>query len=274
MIARIDCGQGPPLVLVPGIQGRCEWMRPTAIALSRSFRVLSFTLAGERTSGCALEPRLGFDSFVEQIDRLLEEAGVTSAVLCGVSYGGLVALRYAALRPARVRQLVLASALAPGYEPDSRVRRYSRAPRLFAPVFCVSAWRHSRRELQAALPTWRRRAGFRARQVWMVASAPVSPVLMRDRIRMLEGIDFAASARRVAAPALVVTGEPALDQVVPVAHTLGYGRLLPRAEIVQLPRTGHLGVVTRPDVFAAVVSDFVERTERGTVDRGERQAAG
>jgi pimeloyl-ACP methyl ester carboxylesterase len=71
-----------------------------------------------------------------------------------------------------------------------------------------------------------------------------------------------------------VTGEPDLDQVVPVAHTLGYSRLLPGAETVQLPRTGHLGVVTRPDVFASVVSEFVERMERRTVDRGERQAAG
>jgi pimeloyl-ACP methyl ester carboxylesterase len=270
MIARIDCGRGTPLVLVPGIQGRCEWMRPTADALSRYFRVLSFTLAGERTSGHALEPRLGFDSFVAQIDRLLEEAGVANAVLCGVSYGGLIALRYAALRPGRVRQLVLVSALAPGYRPDGRVRRYSRAPRLFAPAFCVGAWRHSRGEVNAALPSWRRRVGFRVRQVWMVASAPVSPVLMRDRIKMLEGVDFASSARSITGPALVVTGEPGLDRVVPVDHTLGYANLLRAAEIVQLPRTGHLGVVTRPQAFAAVVSNFVERAE----GVGGEQAAG
>jgi 3-oxoadipate enol-lactonase/3-oxoadipate enol-lactonase/4-carboxymuconolactone decarboxylase len=274
MIARIDTGRGTPLVLVPGIQGRCEWMRPTADALSSSFRVLSFTLAGERTSGHALERRLGFDSFVVQIDRMLEEADVADAILCGVSYGGLIALRYASLRPARVRQLVLVSALAPGYTPDARVRRYSRAPRLFAPVFCVGAWRHSRDEVQAALPSWRRRAGFRVRQVWMVASAPVSPVLMRDRIRMLEGIDFTASARTVSAPALVVTGEPGLDHVVPVAHTRAYADLLPQADLVQLPRTGHLGVVTRPRAFAAIVSDFVTRAERGARWRRAHEAAG
>ena len=46
----IDLGSGTPLVLVPGIQGRWEWMRPTVEALARHFRVLSFSLAGERTS--------------------------------------------------------------------------------------------------------------------------------------------------------------------------------------------------------------------------------
>ena len=124
----IDLGTGTPLVLVPGIQGRWEWMRPTVQALANHFRVLSFSLAGERTSGHVFDPALGFDNFIVQVDRVLAEAGVSDAVLCGVSYGGLIAARYAALRPERVRALVLASALAPGYTPDARVRFYLRAP--------------------------------------------------------------------------------------------------------------------------------------------------
>src|SRR3954464_9419751 len=94
----IDLGTGTPLVLIPGIQGRWEWMRPTVEALARHFRVLSFSLAGERTSGQVFDPALGLDNFIVQIDRVLEEAAVRSAVLCGVSYGGLIAARYAALR--------------------------------------------------------------------------------------------------------------------------------------------------------------------------------
>ena len=46
----VDIGSGSPLVLVPGIQGRWEWMRPAVDALARRLRVLTFTLAGERTS--------------------------------------------------------------------------------------------------------------------------------------------------------------------------------------------------------------------------------
>ena len=73
----IDIGTGTPLVLVPGIQGRWEWMRPTVEALAKHFRVLSFSLAGERTSGQALDRRLGFDNFIVQIDRVLADAGVS-----------------------------------------------------------------------------------------------------------------------------------------------------------------------------------------------------
>ena len=30
----IDVGNGPPLVLIPGMQGRWEWMQPTVNALA------------------------------------------------------------------------------------------------------------------------------------------------------------------------------------------------------------------------------------------------
>ena len=56
----IDIGHGPPLILVPGLQGRWEWMRPCVRALARHFRVISFTLAGDWGSGLRFDPRLGF----------------------------------------------------------------------------------------------------------------------------------------------------------------------------------------------------------------------
>lgn len=272
----IDVGTGTPLVLVPGVQGRWEWMRPAVNALAKHFRVLSFSLAGERTSGHVFDRRLGFDNFIVQIDRVLEVADVRSAVICGVSYGGLIAARYAALRAQRTRALVLASALAPGYTPDARVRFYLRAPWLLTPLFCVNAWRRSRGEVRAALPKARQRLAFSGGQLWRVAANPTSPALMRDRVRLLEGLNFAASIESITAPTLLITGEPGLDHVVPPHHTLGYARLVPHAETLTFERTGHIGIVTLPAQFAATVAAFVERAELAAVAgrEGPRKAAG
>ena len=146
----IDVGKGPPLVLIPGMQGRWEWMRPTVEALAQHFRVLTFTLAGEWTSGHALKPQFGFDSYTLQVDRVLEDAGAESAVVCGVSYGGLIALRYASKRPNRVKQLVLASALPPDYVQDRRYSFYRRTPSLLFPVFLLASSRRVSPELRAA----------------------------------------------------------------------------------------------------------------------------
>ena len=67
------------------------------------------------------------------------------------------------------------------------------------------------------------------------------------------GHDFAADARSVRAPTLVVTGEPALDRVVPVAGTREYLQLIPGSIGVTLERTGHIGLITRPEAFAETI---------------------
>jgi 3-oxoadipate enol-lactonase len=270
----IDVGAGPTLVLIPGIQGRWEWMRPTVQALSRYFRVLTFSLAGDPGSGQRLEPRLGFDTFIVQIDRLLEEAGVDRAALCGVSYGGLIALRYTAKRPRRVRELVLASALPPDYLPDERYRFYRRRPSLLLPVFLVESLRRVAPELRAAFPLWRDRARFGAAQAWRVLGAPPSPRRMRDRMELLTSVDFEADARQVHVRSLVITGMDGLDRTVPTELTRRYLDRILSAEIAVLEKTGHLGTVTRAEAFAALVADFVARTEGRDTTAARQQKAG
>ena len=46
----IDRGRGVPIVMIPGIQGRWEYMRPAIEALEGAFRIITFALAGERKS--------------------------------------------------------------------------------------------------------------------------------------------------------------------------------------------------------------------------------
>jgi pimeloyl-ACP methyl ester carboxylesterase len=84
----------------------------------------------------------------------------------------------------------------------------------------------------------------------------MSPKLMARRVRWAEQHCFADPAA-VQAPTLVVTGEPELDRIVPVASTRRYLDRLRSAEHVVLERTGHLGIVTRPDAFAAALERFV-----------------
>ena len=255
----IDIGHGPPLILVPGLQGRWEWMRPAVTALARHFRVISFTLAGDWGSRVRFDPRLGFDNFVVQIDRTFEETGLESADLCGVSYGGLIALRYAALRPRRVRHLVLASALPPDYEADDRYRFYRRAPVLLLPVFALASAHRVSPEIRAALPTLRDRLRL-VPQAVRVLSAPVWPRHMRRRMELIATVDFQADVRHVHAPTLAITGEEGLDQTVPPHLTRRYLDCLPGARHAVLERTGHMGTVTRPEAFAGLVADFVSHT--------------
>ena len=98
----IDVGNGPPLVLIPGIQGRWEYLRPAIDALARSFRVLTFPLCGERGADRSIRP----GAWIRQ-RRAADHRGArprrasSGPTICGISFGGLPAIRFAAQHPER-----------------------------------------------------------------------------------------------------------------------------------------------------------------------------
>jgi pimeloyl-ACP methyl ester carboxylesterase len=258
----IDRGSGSAIVLIPGVQGRWEWMRPTVEALARRARVVSYSLCGEPGSAMGVDPALGFDGFVEQLDGVIDRAGLDRVTLCGVSFGGPIAVRYAARRPRRVAALVIASAPGPGWRPDPRASQYLRAPRLLSPLFVLRAPARLNAEVRAAFPGVGDRLSFGVRQLVRVARAPIRPSLMAGRIRLMLATDLVESCRAVEAPTLVITGDAALDRVVPVASTREYVAAIAGASAVTLERTGHIGSVTRPDRFADLVATFADAAAR------------
>jgi pimeloyl-ACP methyl ester carboxylesterase len=252
----IDRGTGTPIVLIPGLQGRWEWMRPAVSALARHLRVITFSLCDERSSPFPCDPEKAFDNYVEQVETALDRAGVEKAVIAGVSYGGLIATEFAAKHPERVSGLVLASALHASWEPDPRQQRYLSAPVLMSPMFVATAPNRMRSELNAALPTIGARLRFSLAQVARVVMAPARPSKMARRIEWAKAHHF-ADPHKVTSPVLIITGEPGLDRIVPVDVTRRYLDEFETAEHVVLKRTGHIGLVTRPDAFAGVLERFV-----------------
>jgi pimeloyl-ACP methyl ester carboxylesterase len=253
----IDRGNGPALVLVPGLQGRWEYLRPAIDALALSFRVLTFSLCGERRCGARLDPNRGFDNYRDQIERVLDDRRLERAAICGVSFGGLAALRFAATRQQRTTALVLASTPGPFFRLRKRHEVYARLPWIFGPVFLAETPRRVRREIAAALPDWRARWMFTRWQLGTLARAPVSITRMAERGRLLFALDASADCRRIEAPTLIVTGEPGLDYVAPVDGTSRYLECITGARAVVLEGTGHLGTITKPRAFAALVEQFI-----------------
>lgn len=254
----VDLGSGLPVVLVPGLQGRWEWMRPAVEALAARCRVLTSSLPGDPGGVMDADPARGFDGLVDLVERLRLGARVDRVAVCGVSFGGYVALGYAARHPDRTLALVLVSTPGPTWRPDRRVRRYVRWPRLLAPLFVATAPLRLGPEIVAAYGSWGARVRFAVRHLARVAAAPMSPSRMSARMRLADVLDVQELCRQVRVPTLVVTGERTLDRVVPVQLTLEYARAIPGARTATIERTGHIGLVTRPERFAALVAGFVE----------------
>ncbi len=252
----IERGDGRPIVIVPGIQGRYEWGLPTVDALARLGRVVTFSLADEPTSGFAWSESQGFENYLTQLEAVIGVTCATPPVLVGVSYGGLIAAEYAARHPGRLSSLVIASSPPPSWRLPERALRYLKAPRLMAPVFWLGAPLRAYPELKAALPAGRDRWYFVFDHGRRIAAAPASSMRMVRRLRWLETARFSLD-HRIDVPALIVTGEPELERVVPPADTLKYRAWLPDARVVTLAHTGHNGCVTKARDFAAAVNGLL-----------------
>jgi pimeloyl-ACP methyl ester carboxylesterase len=250
----VDRGSGAAVVLIPGIQGRWEWMTPTVDELAKTCRVLTFSLSDEPTSGVAFDERAGFDAYLQQIEDTLQRANIQQAIVVGISYSGLIATEFAARYPHRVRGLVLTSALPPGWKPDARARFYMRAPRLLAPVFAVTSPMRLFPEVRAALRT-RSRIRFMLSALKRALAARVSPSRMARRVRWIERYAF-SDAAAIQVPSLIVTGDDHLDRVVAPQLTRKYLELWPHARYHRLASTGHIGAVTKAAEFARLVTTF------------------
>ncbi len=258
----IDKGLGRTLILIPGIQGRCEWMGPAIRALAQSYRVLSFSL------GEAPRPRRSagpgdsaaddwLSGCVRLIDGLVGRGEDPRVALVGVSFGGLVAAAYAAERPANTCALVLASTPPPRWRLDERLAAYARRPVRSAPAFAWLTWVRFQPELRAALPGRWARAAFMASYFGRGIRFPASPRRMAEWVETWQTHDLTPWLARIAAPTLVLTGEPGLDLVVPPERSLEYLSLIPHARSQVFHDTGHVGLVSKPEEFAKIVGGFI-----------------
>jgi 3-oxoadipate enol-lactonase len=254
----IERGSGRPLVFVPGLQGRWEYMAPAIDALAQSNRVITFPLCDEPSAEAPFDPRGGFASYAAQIEDVLDLKDIDRAVICGISFGGLIALRFAAECPSRVSALVLASTPGPSFRLKRRHRLYARLPWLFGPLFAAESPSRLKMEVKAALPDEAERRAFMRKQLLTFREAPLSVSRMAGRALLIESYDRAADAARVICPTLVVHGEPSLDFVVDANETANYSHLIKDARAVMIEETGHLGSITKPRQFATVVGTFLD----------------
>jgi pimeloyl-ACP methyl ester carboxylesterase len=262
----VDRGSGTPVVIIPGIQGRWEWMAPAVNALARRCRVVTFSLADEPSADWP--PRgSGFDAYVEQVAQALDARGLERAVICGVSYGGLVAAAFAQRYPRRVTGLALVSAIPPTWRPDARAQFFMRRPNLLLPLFLLGSLRLYP-EVAAAYDGVVRGVWAAIRQGARSLARFPAPSRMARRATIVAEAAVEGLAS-VHVPVLVVTGERGLDRVVPVELTAEYTRIWPHATAVTLERTGHLGLVTRPDAWAGIIERFAN--EAGLKTRNHEQ---
>ena len=273
----ITRGIGYPVVIIPGIQGRWEWMSPTVEALQAGHRVITFSLQELRPG---IDREGEFPAWSRAIDKALDSVHERQVSLIGISFGGLIAARYAARRPDRVTSLIIASAPAPGWKPGADDRFCMNLPYLSLPYFGARGLLRLMPELIEARESWPLRLRLLMDHAKRVGSAPLEPRVMAHWIREFLRYDMAEDCELIKAPTLVVTGESRLDRVVPVYETKRYLKMIKGSTHQILANTGHLGAITKPYRFAEMAGQFIyaaqsaARSATRTADEAAQAARG
>ena len=116
-----ELGDGAPVVMLHGlvIGSMMTWYFSAAPRLSARSRVILFDLRGHGKSEMV---KHGYDlwTMCRDLQEVVDQVARGPVVLVGHSFGALVALRFAGMRPDRVTKLVLVDApLAPAHDIDA-----------------------------------------------------------------------------------------------------------------------------------------------------------
>ena len=243
---RIRCceaGDGPPLVHLHGAGGLR--LTPAHRLLAERFRVIAFEMPGFGQSAentrTATMPDLA-----TTMRRAADALGLDRFALMGTSFGGKTALWLTAQSPERVRALVL--------EAPAAIRPAGASPVAGTPEQ-MAARLYAHTERMAPLPSVD--PGVQAKQQGLVAR-----LRGPDRDPELE-----AALRGIAVPVLVLFGT--LDRVIPPEMGRHYKELLPECHLVLVYDAGHAIGAERPEAFAEIVTDFLDRGDAFLISRTE-----
>jgi pimeloyl-ACP methyl ester carboxylesterase len=244
-----EWGEGPPLLLVPGLAGGFELLGPLARLLARDFRVISYQLRGE-DDPFALRQRFGLPELVEDLDEFVSWLGLERPTLMGVSFGGLLALEFAARHPGRLRSLIVQGA-------GSRFERglLQRVAGWVLSCFPLPSDNAFVNQFFNLLFGGRQKPGplfeFVTRQCWQTDQS-----VMAHRFHLAERFDLDARLDRIRVPALLLAGERDLLVSPESLRTLHEG--IEGSQLVELKGAGHLAFATQPHRIAEEVRRFFQ----------------
>lgn len=249
-IAYDDRGTGTPILFVHGWpHDRRLWAGQTSGLVTQA-RVIAPDLRGFGESSVA--GPLTIDRHADDLAALLAAAGVSRAVVCGLSMGGYVALALLRRHRALVRGLILTSTRATADSPEAREKR----ERLIAFVRERGVAQLAGRQLRAMIgrTTFDSRPDVRESLRDLMAAAPMEGVIggLRAMAARADSTDLLPS---IDVPTLVVGG--AEDTFTPPDELRALADGIPGARLELIDGCGHACAYERPAAFNHVVSEFI-----------------
>ena len=201
-----------------------------------------------------------FDQSVqaEVVLKLLDELNIDKVSILGTSYGGEVALKFAAKYPDRVKRMVLANTVA---KTNAWLKEIG------------DAWNFASGNPEAyyctTIPTIYSPAYYDRKKDWMsqrkkvlTETAFANEDFLNSMIRLTNSArehDVTEELKNITAPTLLISCDQ--DHITPLEEQRFLKQNMPNAELVILPETGHAAFYERPYLFVSLVLGFINLSD-------------
>ncbi|MFJ5828612.1 alpha/beta fold hydrolase [Streptomyces sp. NPDC093089] len=245
-------GHGPSTVVLlhSGVCDRRMWDGQFTALAEAGHRVVRCDLRGFGDS-----PMDAAHTHADDVRDLLDHLGADRAAVVGSSFGGRVALEFAARHADRVTALALLGPAVPGMEPSAELRAWGAREDAMIEAGDIDG------AVELNVDTW---VGPEA--------GPADRALVREAQRHIFDVQLAApeahhpvnpgvtedELARIQVPALVAVGAHDLPDFRAVAAELA--ELLPAARFLELDWAGHLPALERPEETARLLLAFLAET--------------
>jgi pimeloyl-ACP methyl ester carboxylesterase len=241
-------GTGQPIVCLHGVTGHAWMWQEVATSLTTTGRVFAVDMRGHGDSQWSSEGAYSTEDHASDLHALMDVLNLEHLDLAGLSWGGLVALCFAARHPDRVRRLAILDVpptfdqgetdlqpRPPSFATDAEAQNWQRsanprAPEVMLQTMAQFGTRPGRRGLEWKHdPFFLERWPFRSDDRWKELSALKLPVLV---VRARDSVVLSA------------------DVAQQMAETVHNARLL------EVPDSGHLIPVENPGALTAALAQF------------------
>jgi 3-oxoadipate enol-lactonase len=239
---------GSPLILINSLGTNFHIWDEVVPLLAARHRVLCYDKRGHGLSDAPPGP-YSIDDHVNDLQGLAGYCGFGQAAICGISIGGLIAMRFASQRPGKIRSLVLADTgprLGTEQAWNERIATVQASGMSAIAETVLGRWVTSgyRAKNPAAFAGWRNMLERCSPEGYIASCATV-----RDT-------DLSADLARITAPTLVLVGDS--DVVTPpdMARRLADG--IPGARLRQIENAGHVPSIEQPRALAELIREHIE----------------
>ncbi|MBU0483800.1 MAG: alpha/beta hydrolase [Proteobacteria bacterium] len=262
----VEFGQGPPIILIPGLFGIHSGFNRVIPLLKDHNRLIAIDNFGTGQSG---RPKRDFDYTVaeqaEMVVALMDDLDISRCDIVGVSYGGMIALYIAARYPERVVSIVSieGAVIMPKNTPYRRLIQGLKYPiigdaiigfirsglfdKTMAKDIMGSSWADlTSEEQQEITGIIAKNAAVASRHTWLSLARALN-----------NAEDFSEKAKSITAPVLYLSGDQSAFREMTDMNIAFFKSHLPKVEMISFADGVHDLELQKPKEVAVLINTFI-----------------